>query len=106
MDNISQMNATSWKLFDLISSQPNLLIITMCIRTTAKYFQPVEMHTEVSSFQFMVKEDSEVINYYKKYLKPRECDIFNIADMSPISKASFKKAMISLSPVYERDINE
>jgi len=25
--------------------------------------------------------------------------------MAPISKASFKKAMIDLSPVYERDIN-
>ena len=25
--------------------------------------------------------------------------------MAPISKASFKRAMIDLSPVYERDIN-
>ena len=40
-----------------------------------------------------------------KYIKHRENLIFNIADMAPISRHHFKKAMIDFSPVYERDIN-
>lgn len=31
-DNASLMNVTSWKLFDCVSSQPNLLIMAMCLR--------------------------------------------------------------------------
>ena len=54
---------------------------------------------------FQIQERDETKNYYKKYIKPKENEIFNIAAMAPISKASFKRAMIDLSPVYERDIN-
>ena len=50
-------------------------------------------------------DHDETQGYYKKYIKPRETQIFNIADMAPITKDSFKKALLDLSPVYERDIN-
>ena len=50
VDNVSMMNVTSWKLFDLVSSQPNLLIMVMCIQTTAKYFEPLETSKQVSQF--------------------------------------------------------
>lgn len=50
-------------------------------------------------------KDEECRQYYRRQIKPREYQIFSIADMAPISKLSFKKAMIDLSPVYERDIN-
>ena len=37
-DNVSLMSITSWKLFDLIASQPNLLVIVMCLQTRDSYF--------------------------------------------------------------------
>lgn len=104
-DNVSSMRVSSWKLFDLVSSQPNLLIMTMCIRTDQRYFQPTQTENQASCFRFTIDDAEDTQSYYKKYIKPRELEIFNIADMAPISKQSFKKALIDLSPVYERDIN-
>lgn len=105
-DNVSYMGATSWKLFDLVSSQPNLLILAMCISTKKKYFEPLDDSDLVSSLQFQIMDSPESRNYYKKYLKPREREIFSIADMAPISKNSFRKALLDFSPIYERDINQ
>ena len=85
-DNVSSMGVTSWKLFDLVSSQQNLLIMAMCIRTEQKYFESIETEKHVSSFHFEFEEREETISYYMKYIKPRENEIFNIADMAPISK--------------------
>jgi hypothetical protein len=45
------------------------------------------------------------LSYYKKNIKPREREIFNIADMAPLSKQFFSKALLDLAPVYEREIN-
>ena len=50
LDNVSSMGVTSWKLFDLVSSQPNLLIIVTCIRTEQRYFQSIQTDRHVSSF--------------------------------------------------------
>ena len=104
-DNVSMMSITSWKLFDLVSTQPNLLIMCLCIRTQQKYFESIDNSQAISNFQFLIEDEEETKSYYQKYIKPRENEIFNIADMAPISRQSFKRAMIDLSPVYERDIN-
>ena len=31
LDNVSTMNLSSWKLFDLVSSQCNFLVLVMCV---------------------------------------------------------------------------
>ena len=49
--------------------------------------------------------DEECLSYYRKNLRPREHDIFSVADMGPLQKQSFKQALLDLSKVYERDIN-
>ena len=59
----------------------------------------------MSDFEFKILPDEECLSYYRTNLKPREADLFNIADMGPLQKKFFKEALLDLSKVYERDIN-
>ena len=86
LDNVSTMNLSSWKLFDLVSSQCNFLVLVMNIQTRTSFFAGVDQETHASDFDFKVLPDEECLSYYRKNLKPREHDIFNIADMGPLQK--------------------
>ena len=77
----------------------------MCLQTLEAYFEAADQQNEISAANFKILNEDEVRSYYKRYIKPREKEIFNIADMTPLSKASFKKSLVDLSQVYERDIN-
>ena len=45
------------------------------------------------------------MSYYRKNIKPREVELFSVADMGPLPRKAFEQALIATAPVYERDIN-
>lgn len=54
---------------------------------------------------FKIESDDLSQRYYQEFIKPREYEIFSVAEMTPISKESLSKALLELSPVYERTMN-
>ena len=50
LDNVSTMNLSSWKLFDLVSSQSNFLVLVMNIQTRTSFFENMNKETDVSDF--------------------------------------------------------
>ena len=44
--------------------------------------------------------DDDTLAHYRDFIAPFEDDIFNIVDMSPISKKNFKQALLDLALVY------
>ena len=105
LDNVSTMNLSSWKLFDLVSSQCSFLVLVLNIQTRTSFFAGIDQETNVSEFDFKIKQDEECLSYYRKNIKPREVELFSVADMGPLPKKAFEQALIATAPVYERDIN-
>ena len=65
----------------------------------------MDQDKNVSEFDFKIKEDEECLSYYRKNIKPRENELFSVADMGPLPRKAFEQALIATAPVYERDIN-
>ena len=60
----------------------------------------------MSNLDFKIDSDEGTQKFYKDFIKPREAEIFSIADMSPMTKVSLKQALLDLGPVYERTMTK
>lgn len=68
----------------MIQSQCCSLIIVIGIECTESYFS-VENQSTVSSLNFKIDLDEPTQLFYSEIIKPREQEIFSVADMTPIN---------------------
>ena len=99
------MNLSSWQLFHEITNLQLFMAIVINMQVDMKFFEKSQMES-VSEFNFKIMKDPQILSFYRNKIRPKERDLFNIADMSPFNKKHLKEALIDLSPYYEREINE
>ena len=83
------MNHSSWMLYGLVAQQVDFLITVLNLETRSDYFECTQ-DSHVSSLNLKILNDSDTTTHYREFIAPFEEDIFNIADMTPISKRQFK----------------
>ena len=81
------------------------MVILVVIECTQNYFS-TENQTSTSSLNFKIDADEATQLYYAQEIKPREPEIFSVADMTPINRQTLKLALIDLGPVYERTMTK
>jgi len=95
------MNHSSWMLFGLVSQQVNFLVTVLNLETREDYFESTTAQDQqVSKLNLKIMNDAETLAHYRDFIAPFEDEIFNIVDMSPISKKNFKQALLDLALVY------
>ena len=84
LDNAEIMDCSSWRLFNMIQSQCSSMVIVIAIECTQNYFN-TENQTSTSSLNFKIDADEATQQYYTEEIRPREYEIFSVADMTPIN---------------------
>ncbi|CDW76061.1 ph domain containing protein [Stylonychia lemnae] len=102
MDNVSLMDRGSWRLFDLITSDTDNLIIIMCIQN-----QSIDNLTRFNySPNLQMKISDEAQQLYKERIAEYEREIFNVVEMEPITPFDLRQILIDLAEQYERDMKD
>lgn len=71
------------------------------METRSDFFEKImDQNQQVSNLNFKILQDFDTMTHYKEFISPRELDLFNIADMTPMTKKQFKSALVDLSLVY------
>ena len=55
---------------------------------------------------FKIDSDQATQNFYSEVIKPREQEIFSVADMTPVNRQTLKLALVDLGSVYERTMTK
>jgi hypothetical protein len=76
-------------------------VTVLNFETRQDYFETtVAQDQQVSKLNLKIMNDPDTLAHYRDFIAPYEDDIFNIVDMSPISKKHFKQALLDLALVY------
>ena len=102
IDNASLMNHSSWMLYGLVAQQVDFLVTVLNLETRSDFFEWTPGQS-VSRLNLKILNDADTRAHYLEFIAPFEEDIFNIADMTPITKRQFKQALLDLALVYQRD---
>eukprot|EP00347_Sterkiella_histriomuscorum_P004823 403358953 len=103
IDNVSMMDRSSWRLFELITSEIDNLIIVMCIQSVS-----IDIHgnSQKSSSSLNFKISNSAYNYYQERLQDYERELFNVVEMEPITSFDLRQILIDIAETYEKDMKD